>query len=157
MSTRFPITLTVNGVRHEVLASSEDTLLDVLRRELRLFSCRETCGLGMCGVCTVLVDGKAVSACLQLAIARPDIDVTTAEGLVRDGNLHPVQQAFADEQAFQCSYCTPGFVMSVVAMTQEPDGHRDVDQALSGHLCRCTTYGRIRAAVDRVLETAEGS
>lgn len=154
MSTVFPMTITVNGGRHEVLASSEDTLLDVLRRELRLFSCRETCGIGMCGACTVLVDGKAVSSCLQLAIARPDAEVVTAEGLVAEGNLHPVQQAFAEEQAFQCSFCTPGFVMSVVGLTREASEHRDVDQTLSGHLCRCTSYTQIKAAVERVLNTA---
>lgn len=155
MSTE--LSLTVNGVRHVVRATCEDTLLDVLRRELQLFSCRETCGIGMCGACTVLVDDKAVSACLSLAVAHPDIDVVTAEGLVESGHLHPVQQAFADCQAFQCAFCTPGFVMSVVAMTREPAEQRDVEKTLSGHLCRCTSYSRIHEAVGRVLESAAGT
>ena len=117
-----------SGQRHlaQVRATPDDTLLDVLRRELGLFSCRETCGIGLCGACTVLCDGKAISSCLALALAAPKRDITTAEGLVQAGQLHPVQQAFVDAQAFQCSFCTPGFVMSLVAMLAEPPEQRSV-------------------------------
>lgn len=152
MSPQTDLALTVNGIQHVVAADAEDTLLDVLRRELQLFSCRETCGLGLCGSCTVIVGGKAVSSCLSLALAHPDADVTTAEGLVAGDALHPVQQAFVDAQAFQCSFCTPGFVMSVVAMLGEPREQRSVEDALSGHLCRCASYTQIREAVYRIVE-----
>jgi aerobic-type carbon monoxide dehydrogenase small subunit (CoxS/CutS family) len=147
--------LLVNGTWHEVRAFPDDTLLDVLRRELGLFSCRETCGIGLCGACTVMSDGKAVSACLALALACADQEITTAEGLVQAGQLHPVQQAFLDAQAFQCSFCTPGFVLSLVAMLGEPAGQRDPEAALSGHLCRCGSYGQIAVAVSQIVRDHE--
>lgn len=143
--------LTVNAVPARVRADPADTLLDVLRRELSLFSCRETCGIGLCGACTVLVDGRAVNSCLVPALTRPGIDVLTSEGLTDGPRLHEVQQAFLDAQAFQCAFCTPGFVLSTVALLAEPAEHRSVDAALSGHLCRCGSYGRIRAAVSALL------
>jgi aerobic-type carbon monoxide dehydrogenase small subunit (CoxS/CutS family) len=146
----FPLRLRVNGRNHQVPVTADDTLLDVLRRELRYFSCRETCGLGLCGSCTVVVDGRAVSSCLAPAFVQDGADVRTAEGLEDSDGLHPVQQAFVDEQAFQCSFCTPGFLMSVVAMLED-DGAPDPEQALTGHLCRCGSYRQIQAAVDRVV------
>ena len=151
MSAGSELRVRVNGTWHEVRAFPDDTLLDVLRRELGLFSCRETCGIGLCGACTIVSDGKAISSCLALALASADRDITTAEGLVRGGQLHPVQQAFLDAQAFQCSFCTPGFVMSLVAMLAEPAGQRDPEAALSGHLCRCGSYGQIAAAVSQIV------
>jgi aerobic-type carbon monoxide dehydrogenase small subunit (CoxS/CutS family) len=146
----FPLRLRVNGRNHQVPVTADDTLLDVLRRELRYFSCRETCGLGLCGSCTVLVDGRAVSSCLAPAFVQDGAEVRTAEGLEDAAGLHHVQQAFVDEQAFQCSFCTPGFLMSVVAMLED-DGTPDPEQALSGHLCRCGSYRQILAAVERVV------
>lgn len=143
--------LRVNGTWQEVRATPQDTLLDVLRREMGLFSCRETCGIGLCGACTVSRGGKAISSCLVLALAAADWSVTTAEGLVQAGQLHPVQQAFVDAQAFQCSFCTPGFVMSLVAMMADPPEQRSVDAALSGHLCRCGSYGQIAEAVRQIM------
>lgn len=143
--------LRVNGTWQEIRATPQDTLLDVLRRELGLFSCRETCGIGLCGACTVLRDGKAISSCLVLALAAAEWSITTAEGLVQAGQLHPVQQAFVDAQAFQCSFCTPGFVMSIVAMLAEPPEQRSVEAALSGHLCRCGSYGQIAEAIDQLM------
>ncbi|MBO0826380.1 MAG: 2Fe-2S iron-sulfur cluster binding domain-containing protein [Streptosporangiales bacterium] len=145
----FPLTLRVDGVGHELLVGADDTLLDVLHDRLRLHSCRETCGIGVCGSCTVRVDGRAVSACLTMAFTCADADVETAEGTA----VERVRQAFLDHQAFQCSYCTPGFVMSVAAMLDEPTERRDVDAALSGHLCRCASYRQIRAAVEELLDT----
>jgi aerobic-type carbon monoxide dehydrogenase small subunit (CoxS/CutS family) len=143
--------LRVNGTWQEVRATPDDTLLDVLRRELRLFSCRETCGIGLCGACTVMRDGNAISSCLALALAAAEWNITTAEGLVQAGQLNPVQQAFVDAQAFQCSFCTPGFVMSLVAMLAEPPEQRSVEAALSGHLCRCGSYGQIAEAARQLM------
>ena len=150
----FPLSLRVNGTAQRVHVTADDTLLDVLRRELRLFSCRETCGLGLCGSCTVLVDGRAVSACLVPAFTQHGCEVRTAEGLEGPEGLHPVQQAFVDAPAFQCSFCTPGFLMSTVAMVEE-GARPDVEAALSGHLCRCGSYRQILAAVDKVVDGAE--
>lgn len=145
-----PLMIRVNGQLHEMSVTSDDTLLDVLRRDLHLFSCRETCGLGLCGSCTVVVDGRAVSACLAPAFTQQGCDIGTAEGLETGTQLHPVQQAFIDEQAFQCSFCTPGFLMSVVAMLEE-DSAPDVERVLSGHLCRCGSYRQIGVAVAKVI------
>lgn len=144
--------LTVNGVRHSVTADAADTLLDVLRRELSVFSCRETCGIGVCGACTVLLNGRAVSACLLLALAHPEARIRTAEGLAAGGRLSRVQQAFVDAQAFQCSFCTPGFLMSVTAMLEQPPEERSAEATLSGHLCRCGSYRQIHAAVRALLD-----
>lgn len=151
------MTLHVNGTRQEVRVTADDTLLDVLRGQLHLYGCREACGIGVCGACTVLLDGRAVSSCLCPAFICDDSEVTTVEGIAAAG-LHPVQQAFVEEQAFQCSFCTPGFMMSLVAMLGEPPEHRDAEAALSGHLCRCGSYRQIQAAVSKILraEAARG-
>lgn len=153
MSEHGELALTVNGVTQNVRAGASDTLLDVLRRELGVFSCRETCGMGVCGACTVLLDGRAVSACLLLALARPDARIRTAEGLADDPRGRRVQEAFVEAQAFQCSFCTPGFVMSVTALLEQPPEERSVEAALSGHLCRCGSYDRIHTAVRSLLDT----
>lgn len=142
------VALRVDGTRREVAVGADDTLLDVLRDRLRLHSCRETCGIGVCGSCTVRVDGRAVSACLTMAFTCDGADVETAEGPA----VGHVRQAFLDNQAFQCSYCTPGFVMSVAAMLDEPPERRDAEAALSGHLCRCGSYRQIRAAVRELFD-----
>ncbi len=155
-SPTFVLTLRVNGTPHRVPVTADDTLLDVLRRDLRYFSCRETCGLGLCGSCTVVVDGRAVSACLAPAFAQEGCEVRTAEGLEGLDALHPAQQAFVEEQAFQCSFCTPGFLMSTVAMLED-DAPLDVDDALTGHLCRCGSYRQILAAVGRLVDGRRGS
>jgi carbon-monoxide dehydrogenase small subunit len=149
--TTVELTMRVNGRLHRVPVTADDTLLDVLRRDLRYFSCRETCGLGLCGSCTVMVDGRAISACLAPAFSQEGCDVRTAEGLEGEEELHPVQRAFVDEQAFQCSFCTPGFIMSTVAMLEDP-ASTDVEDALTGHLCRCGSYRQILAAVAKVVD-----
>lgn len=145
------VTLHVNGASHEVRVGARDTLLDVLRGQLQLYGCREACGIGVCGACTVLVDGRAVSSCLLPAFSCHEAAIGTVEGLAAGADLHPVQRAFVEEQGFQCSFCTPGFMMSLVAMLAEPPEQRDVEAALSGHLCRCGSYRQIRAAVSRIL------
>lgn len=144
------LTLRVNGRSHRVKARSHHTVLEVLRRDLKLFGAREGCGVGMCGACTVLVDGKPASSCLLLAPLAEGKDILTIEGLESaDGDLHPVQQAFIDHTAFQCSYCTPGFILTTVALLAEkpqatPDEAREY---LSGNLCRCGSYVKIMDAV----------
>jgi aerobic-type carbon monoxide dehydrogenase small subunit (CoxS/CutS family) len=140
--------LNVNGSRHEVQDRTR-TLLEVLRDDLGLVGAKEGCGVGMCGACTVLVDGKPVSGCLTLAVQVVGKDILTVEGLANDGKLHPVQQAFVDERAFQCAYCTPGFILTTVALLNEnPNPSADeIREYLSGNLCRCGSYQNIVKAV----------
>jgi aerobic-type carbon monoxide dehydrogenase small subunit (CoxS/CutS family) len=154
--TSVVIRLTVNERVHDVRVTAQDTLLDVLRDRLRLTSCRETCGLGLCGSCTAIVDGRAVSTCIAPAFALDGAVVRTAEGLESLDELSPLQQSFVDEQAFQCSFCTPGFLMSATAMLEEGGGEGDVHEALGGHLCRCGSYRQILAAVRAVAPKAGG-
>lgn len=144
------VTLNVNSASHRVQVSARDTLLEVLRGRLHLYGCREACGIGVCGACTVMLDGRAVSSCLIPAFTCHEANIETVEGISGAG-LHPVQRAFIEEQAFQCSFCTPGFVMSLVAMLNEPPERRDVEAALSGHICRCGSYRQIRAAVNTLV------
>lgn len=140
------IALRVNDRECILQVDADDTLLDVLRNRLNLTSCRETCGLGLCGTCTVVVDGRAVSSCLMPAFPLDGAHVRTAEGLETGRALSPLQESFIENQAFQCSFCTPGFLMSATALLDEdPDG--DVEQALAGHICRCGSYQQIVAAV----------
>src|SRR3990172_2988264 len=143
--------LNVNGNKHEVQAGTR-TLVEVLRDDLGLVGTKEGCGIGMCGACTVLVDGKPLSGCLTLAVQVAEKEILTVEGLEKNGQLHPVQQAFIDERAFQCAYCTPGFILSTVALLNEnPDPNEDdVREYLSGNLCRCGSYQNILKAVSRM-------
>ena len=145
--------LNVNGSRHEIQEGSR-TLLEVLRDDLGLVGAKEGCSVGMCGACTVLVDGKPVSGCLMLAAQATGKEILTVEGLARDGKLHPIQQAFIDERAFQCAYCTPGFILSTVALLKENPNpsEEDVREYLSGNLCRCGSYQNILKAVARVCQ-----
>lgn len=140
--------LNVNGSEYEIQAETR-TLLDVLRDELGLMGTKEGCGVGMCGACTVLVDGKPLSSCLVLAEQIAGKEVLTIEGLGNAENLHPVQQAFLEEGAFQCAYCTPGFVLTTVALLAEnPSPNEDeIREYLAGNLCRCGSYQNIIQAV----------
>ena len=144
------LTLRVNGRSHRVKARTHHTLLDVLRNELKLFGTREGCGVGMCGSCTVLVDGLPMSSCLLLATLAQHREIITIEGLQGPlGELHPVQQAYIDHTGFQCSYCTPGFILSTVALLSEkPDvTEEEAREYLAGNLCRCGSYVKILQAV----------
>lgn len=145
------VALRLNGAPVELECRSDEMLLDVLRREAALFSVRETCRIGVCGTCTVLLDDAPVSGCLLLAAAAAGHRVTTVEGL--DGE-DPVQRAFAAEHAYQCGYCTPGFVLTAKALLEEsPDpGEAEIAHALGGNLCRCGSYRKIVAAVHRAAE-----
>ncbi|MCX7624152.1 MAG: (2Fe-2S)-binding protein [Thermomicrobium sp.] len=144
------VRLVVNGREHALNVRCDETLLETLQDRLGFSSVRETCGIGICGACTVLADGRPLSSCLLLSALADGLTVTTLEGLAGPaGELHPVQQAFLEQQAFQCSYCTPGMILSVVALLAEnPSPSTDDAVAyLAGNLCRCGSYLRILAAV----------
>ncbi len=144
------ITLTINGARRRLGAlDANTTLLDCLRDHLRLTGGKKGCGLGQCGACTVLVDGRRVNSCLALAVMQQGRQITTVEGLARDGALHPVQAAFVEHDGFQCGYCTPGQIMSAVACIQEGHAGSDAEvrEWMSGNICRCGAYTNIVAAV----------
>jgi aerobic carbon-monoxide dehydrogenase small subunit len=151
------VSLTVNGRAVEVVAGGTETLHDVLRR-LHLLSVREACGLGLCGSCTVVVDGRLASSCLVLAGAADGASVETAESLAADGELSPIQQAFVDATAFQCSFCTPGFLLSTRALLEENPAPTtdEVRHYLAGNLCRCGSYLKIEQAVLDAAERLRG-
>jgi len=146
-----PVSLTVNGVAHEAVVEPRKILADLLREDCRLTGTHIGCEHGVCGACTVLVDGRAVRSCLVFAVQVDGSEVTTVEGLAADGELTPVQQAFQQEHGLQCGFCTPGFVMSVTAFLRDrPDpSDEEIRDALSGNLCRCTGYQGIVRAVRR--------
>ena len=143
------LTLRVNGREERVEAATHHTLLEVLRRELRLVGAREGCGVGMCGACTVLLDGQPVSSCLLLATEVRGRAIETVEGLADGDRLHPIQEAFIEHTGFQCSFCTPGMLLATKALLAEnPDPtEEDVKDYLAGNLCRCGSYLKIIAAV----------
>ena len=150
-----PVTTTVNGQRYTRQVEARLLLSDFIRHELGLTGTHVGCEHGVCGCCTVLLDGAPVRSCLMLAVQADGHDVTTIEGLARDGSaLHPVQQAFHECHALQCGFCTPGFVMSVVGLlAQHPHPtEQEVDEGIAGNLCRCTGYASIRRAVTRAAE-----
>jgi len=143
------IKLKVNGAEEEKAVHTHHTLLDVLRAEYKLFGAREGCGIGMCGACTVLLDGKPTSSCILLAALAEGKAITTIEGLSEPGKLHPIQQAFIDHNAFQCSYCTPGFILSTKTLLEENPSPtaEQIRHYLAGNLCRCGSYYKIQDAV----------
>jgi aerobic carbon-monoxide dehydrogenase small subunit len=147
--TRIPLNLTINGQTHEVLAEPHRTLLDVLRTDLGLIGTKENCLEAECGVCTVLLEGAAVNACILLAAQCQGRAIVTIEGLAVQGRLHPLQQAFIDHGAVQCGYCIPGMILAAKAYLDENPGpdENGVREALAGNLCRCTGYQRIVEAV----------
>jgi carbon-monoxide dehydrogenase small subunit len=147
--SKLALTLTINGERHEVLTEPHRTLLDVLRVDLGLTGTKENCLEAECGVCTVLLDRRAVNSCIVLAAQCQGREVVTIEGLARDGALDPLQQAFIDHGAVQCGYCIPGMILSAKAFLEEcPDStEAEVREALAGNLCRCTGYQKIADAV----------
>lgn len=148
------ILTTINGSQQVVAVRPNQTLLEFLRENLSLQGSVEGCGVGVCGSCTVLVDGRPVSSCLMLASNAEGKKVTTIEGLSHSGELDPVQRAFLKHQAFQCGYCTPGMIMAVKGLLAD-NPHPSEEQArdyLSGNLCRCGTYREVLAAVKELAE-----
>ena len=143
------ITVRLNGREEKIQVEEADTLLEVLRDRFKLWSVRESCGVGACGTCTVLLDGRPVSSCFLLAVRVAGHDIVTLEGLGDGAELHYIQEAFVQERALQCAYCTPGFVLSVKAMLDETADPSDeeIREYLSGNLCRCAGYADILRAV----------
>jgi carbon-monoxide dehydrogenase small subunit len=146
---------TVNGEPREVAIEPHQLLIEVIREDFGLTGTKHSCGAGNCGACTVLVDGLPILACLTLAMAVQDKELTTIEGLARGGELHPLQQAFIDHGAIQCGYCTPGMILSAKALLDRnpQPTEEEVRQALSGNICRCTGYVKIVEAVLAAAET----
>jgi aerobic-type carbon monoxide dehydrogenase small subunit (CoxS/CutS family) len=156
MVDTLPIEIIVNGRRRAIEVAVNRTLLDVLREELELTGTKECCDVGECGACTVLVNGLAVDSCLMLAVEADGAEISTIEGLGRDGQLSPLQQAFLDRGAVQCGFCTPGQLMAAQALlaTHAHPTLDEVHEGLSGNLCRCACYLQIAEAV---LAVAEGA
>ena len=146
------IVLKINGEEREVTVESRQTLLDVLRNHLGLTGTKEGCGNGNCGTCTVLIDGKAVSACLIFAVETEGHEIMTIEGLAQPGKIHPVQQAFIEEGAIQCGFCSPGMILTAKAFldTNPHPTEAEARQAIAGNLCRCTGYDKIVRAILKV-------
>jgi aerobic-type carbon monoxide dehydrogenase small subunit (CoxS/CutS family) len=151
--------LQVNGAARRVDADSERLLLYVLRNDLDLIGCKYGCGEGRCGACTVLIDGQPTRSCITRVGTVAGKSIRTVEGLEKDGQLHPVQQAFLDADAMQCGYCTCGMILSAVAlMERNPQPSRqDIITALNGNICRCCTYNRIVDAVSRAAGAMKGA
>ena len=149
------ISLNVNGKDYPLEVKPNEILLNVLRDRLALMGTKYGCGIGECGACTVLLDGKAVLSCQTLAFTAAGKRITTIEGLERDGELDPLQQAFIDEGAVQCGYCTPGMILSAKALLDaKPDpSTEEIKQAIRGNLCRCTGYTNIVRAIKKASET----
>jgi xanthine dehydrogenase YagT iron-sulfur-binding subunit len=145
--------LTVNGKRHDLSLDPRSSLLDVLRDHLDLTGTKKGCDHGQCGACTVLVDGRRINSCLTLAVMKDGAQVTTIEGLAADGDLHPLQQAFIDHDAFQCGYCTPGQICSAVGLLTEGRAKTadEIRELMSGNICRCGAYPNIVAAIQQAM------
>jgi xanthine dehydrogenase YagT iron-sulfur-binding subunit len=157
------VTIRVNGVDHALVLDTRTSLLDLCREQLGLTGSKKGCDHGQCGACTMLVDGRRVNGCLALAVAHQGADVVTIEGLADGGDLHPLQRAFVEHDAFQCGYCTPGQICSGVGMLAELDagwpsavtlrgggGLDEIRERMSGNLCRCGAYMNIVAAIAEV-------
>jgi xanthine dehydrogenase YagT iron-sulfur-binding subunit len=152
-----PVTLQVNGAQHVVEIEPRVSLLDALREHLHLTGSKKGCDQGTCGACTVWVDGRRVLACLTLAVTCEDREITTIEGVAApDGELHPMQRAFIEHDAFQCGFCTSGQIMSAIALIDEGNAATDAEIAehMSGNICRCAAYPNIRAAIKDVRDAA---
>jgi xanthine dehydrogenase YagT iron-sulfur-binding subunit len=152
------VTLRVNGAKKQLDILPWTTVLDALREHLGLTGTKKGCDHGQCGSCTVLIEGKRVNSCLTLAVMKDGAEITTIEGLAEGEALHPVQQAFIDQDAFQCGYCTPGQICSAVGLLREgraraPD---EIRELMSGNLCRCGAYPHIVAAIEQVISGRGG-
>jgi len=153
-SGKIPITLTINGAGVKLAVAPWTTLLDALRDHLNLTGTKKGCDHGQCGACTVLVEGRRINSCLTLAVMREGTVITTIEGLARDGELHPLQQAFIDHDAFQCGYCTSGQICSAAGLIAEGKANTadEIRELMSGNICRCGAYPNIVAAIQQAME-----
>jgi len=147
------VNLNVNGTRHALTLDPRSTLLDVLREHLDLTGAKKGCDQGQCGACTVLIEGRRVVSCLTLAVTQDGANITTIEGLAKDGKLHPLQQAFIDHDAFQCGYCTPGQICSAAGLIAEGKAKtpEQIRELMSGNICRCGAYTNIIAAIQQAM------
>jgi carbon-monoxide dehydrogenase small subunit len=153
------IEVVINGDRHQRTVEGRKTLGDFLRIDAGCTGVHLGCEHGVCGACTVILDGKAVRSCLMLAVQAHGSEITTVEGLAEaDGTLHPVQQALRDEHGLQCGFCTPGVVMTLASLTEGPQrpSAEELEKAMSGHICRCTGYQGIRRAIRRLAGVNTG-
>jgi len=152
------IEITVNGTRRVFDVEPQTLLLNLLREEMDLTGTKYGCGIGECGACTVLLDGDAVLACMMLAVDADGRTVDTIEGLAKGGRLHPIQEAYLEEGAVQCGYCTPGFIMATKALLDEkPEPtEREIREYLNGNICRCTGYVNIVRAVQAAASKMKG-
>lgn len=148
------ISMIVNGKPYSLEVDIRETLLEVLRNRLHFTGVKQGCSVGECGACTVLIDGNAVNSCIYLAVWADGKKITTIEGVSKDGELSKVQQAFIDEGAVQCGFCTPGLVLTATALVESGRKYSDeeIKREISGHLCRCTGYNKIFNAVKKSLE-----
>src|SRR5215468_7496732 len=148
------VSLTINGAHHALMLDPRTTLLDLLREHLDLTGTKKGCDHGQCGACTVLVDGRRINSCLTFAVMLDGANITTVEGLAKDGKLHPLQQAFIDHDAFQCGYCTSGQICSAAGLIAEGRAKTadEIRELMSGNICRCGAYPNIRAAIRAVRD-----
>jgi xanthine dehydrogenase YagT iron-sulfur-binding subunit len=153
MQAKSSLRLTVNGVKQELEVAPWTTLLDLLRDHLDLTGTKKGCDHGQCGACTVLVDGRRINSCLTLAVMKDGGEVTTIEGLAKDGKLHPLQQAFIEHDAFQCGYCTPGQICSGIGLISEGKAHTadEIRELMSGNICRCGAFPNILTAIQQAM------
>jgi carbon-monoxide dehydrogenase small subunit len=153
------ITLNVNGETVEAAVDPNRTLIQLLREDLGLTGTKHGCGLGDCGACTVILDGKPVNSCLVLAVQANGRDVITIEGLAENGKLHPIQQAFVDKGAIQCGFCSPGMILSAKALLESNPrpAEQEIRTAISGNLCRCTGYQKIVEAIQEAAKAIDGN
>ena len=154
MTDRQDLRLRVNGAAHEATVEPRLTLVDFLRGELGLGGVHVGCEHGVCGACTVLIDGRAARSCIMLAVQANGAEITTVEGLSSDGQLHPIQQAFLQSHGLQCGFCTPGFIMSICELLEgnKTPTDEEIKETLGGNLCRCTGYENIIKAVHLAAE-----
>lgn len=151
------ITLTINGQLHHFNVEVWTSLLDLLRNNLHLTGTKKGCDQGQCGACTILLDGKRINSCLSLAVMHDGADITTIEGIGKQDDLHPVQQAFIEHDAFQCGYCTPGQICSAIGLINEgkAKSHDDIRDLMSGNVCRCGAYSNIVKVIQEALENSK--
>lgn len=146
---KISIKLWINGEEYELEVAPQETLLDLLRNDLKLFGTKHGCGEGECGACTVMMDGKSVNSCLVLAVKANGCKIITIEGLARGDRIHPIQEAFMEEGGLQCGFCTPGMIISAYTLLQEkPEpSEEEIRMAINGNICRCTGYQKIVRAI----------
>ena len=159
MSNTMPVEITVNGEARQREVEPRMLLVEFIREELRLTGTHIGCDTSFCGACTVLMDGAAVKSCTLFAVQADDAEIITVEALERDGQLHPIQQAFSDEHGLQCGYCTPGMMLSSLALLAEnpTPSAKDIRKALAGNVCRCTGYQNIIKAVQTAAGQLRGA